>query len=574
MIQRIQELESNYGYVERIIRALSSNGDGPEIIDRLRNGESYQSIATELGDSSLGDLADLSPKSQNYFSLAIKEYDKDASAESGPASGPFKGGRWTTVTSDEALIDHLLALYFTWVHPMHMLFSRPHFLASYNNRVDVYCTAALVNAICAMACHLFDNVPGEHFQTSLDPGELSGKFLQEARSLIQGNRVGKLAVVQTYAVMFLVELSAGKGANSTSYIRVAADAIDQRIEAGYSTQAAEMTRWGIYSLSVDWAQFTFQVPTLFQIPPSLEIRPFGIIQDMEPWQLYRHLSDQAQPERQSFIILTASAHAKLLRIIHDTLALFYHSHEGSVSARELMVQYERYIVWKDNLPDEIAMANAETHQLPHVIALHVQYQTAVIQLFRPLLDFRQLSAEAFDHVRSLVLSYAWTGLDLFKTYQELYTGRFQHALQAYSLLHIADALIRFDRFPPESGTKVVQFTMKLLREMADGRCGFAASGPLQEAFRQAAVECHIPLPDDIDSLMKRTSPPPGFDGIINATTRLSYIQPVTQPIRSFNSSFALELEDEWRRFAEGDSTSESPVEDRLGVMKINALLNG
>lgn len=250
MIQRIHQLENNYSYVEQIIRALSSDGHGPEIIDRLRKGQSYESIAENLGNSSLGNLADLSPSSQNNLSLAIKEFDKDASVERGSSSGPLQGVRWTTVTSDEALIIHLLTLYFTWVHPVHMLFSKPHFLASYNNHVDVYCTAALVNAICAMACRLFDTAPNEHFQPSLDSAELCDKFMQEARSLVQHGPIGKLAIVQTYAVMFLVELSSGKGGHSTSYIRLAADAIDQRIEAGYSTQAAEMTRWGIYALSV------------------------------------------------------------------------------------------------------------------------------------------------------------------------------------------------------------------------------------------------------------------------------------------------------------------------------------
>ena len=250
MIQKIHQLQSSYSYIEQILHALSSDENGEDIINRLRNGQSYQSIAESLGQSLLGSLAGLTQTSQRNFSMAIKDYEKDATMERRMMTGAFHGGEWTTVTTDHTLINHLLTLYFTWVHPVHMLFSRPHFMASFVNRVDIYCTSALVNAICAMACFLFDASSDESFQTDLDPEDLKEKFMKEARTLVRGAPPEKLAVVQTYAVMFLVDLSSGRGANSASYIRLAADSIDQRIESGYSSQAAELTRWGIYALSV------------------------------------------------------------------------------------------------------------------------------------------------------------------------------------------------------------------------------------------------------------------------------------------------------------------------------------
>ena len=253
MIQKIHQLENDYSCVEQIIRALSSGEKGEDIINRLRNGQSYQSIAESLGPLPLGSfpaIADLSPGSQRNFSLAINDYDKDVMMERRTPAGPVRGGTWTTITSDQALIHHLLKLYFTWVHPVHMVFSRPHFMASFDNHDDVYCTSALVNAICAMACHLFVTKHDEGFELGLDPKDLRERFMLEARTLVQELPAEKLAVVQTYAVMFLVDLSSGIGATSASYIRLAADAIDQRVESGYSSQAAEMTKWGIYSLSV------------------------------------------------------------------------------------------------------------------------------------------------------------------------------------------------------------------------------------------------------------------------------------------------------------------------------------
>ena len=253
MIHKIHQLESSYSYIEQILHAISSDENGEDIISRLRNGQSYQSIAESLGNSSLGSLAglpDLSPNSQRNFSMAIRDYDTDVSIERRMKTAPSTGDEWTTVTTDHALLNHLLTLYFTWVHPVHMLFSRPHFMASYINRVDLYCTSALVNAICGMACHLFDTSPDAGFATDLDPADLREKFMNEARTLVRDAPPNKLAIIQTYAVMFLAELSSGKGANSASYVRLAADSIEQRMESEYSSQAVEMTRWGIYALSV------------------------------------------------------------------------------------------------------------------------------------------------------------------------------------------------------------------------------------------------------------------------------------------------------------------------------------
>ncbi|MCJ1379996.1 hypothetical protein MMC17_003099 [Xylographa soralifera] len=583
MIHKIHQLESGYSYIEQIIHALSYDANGEDIINRLRNGQSYQSIAHSLGqpsNASLAGLADLSPTSQRNFSLAITDYDKDATKERSMMTGPFDGGEWTTVTTDQTLINHLLMLYFTWVHPVHMLFSRPHFMASFVNRVDIYCTSALVNAICAMACHLFDTSSDESFPADLDPKDLGENFMKEARALVRDAPAEKLAIVQTYAVMFLVDLSSGKGANSTSYIRLAADSIDERIESGYSSQAAEMTRWGIYALSVDWAQFTFQVPTLYQIPSSLNLPDYSFNKDTSPWQLYRHLKDSSEPEQASYITHSSSAHAKLLRIIHDTLALFYHGHERTVTAKDLIEQYTRYITWKDELPDEISMKDETTQALPHVIAIHVQYQTALIQLFRPVLGLSGFPKEAFEHVRSLILGFAWTGLAMLKTYKEVYTCRYEQPLQAYALLHICDALIRFDPSPPAERTEVVRIGLQILKEAADGRGGYGVCGPLQEAFRKAAVECNIPLPEEIDDLMKFNPKTENPDAIINATTRLSYTQPVFQAVRCMNETFGDEFAEEWRKFVEGDAFRRRSESDDTrdshdsDVMKIDSILSG
>lgn len=56
------------------------------------------------------------------------------------------------------------------------------------------------------------------------------------------------AMLQTFAVMFLVELGHGQGARASSYIRLAGDAMNSLRDKTYSTEAMEVTKWGVYAL--------------------------------------------------------------------------------------------------------------------------------------------------------------------------------------------------------------------------------------------------------------------------------------------------------------------------------------
>lgn len=249
MVREIRDLQEKNNWVEHILRAISTDDSGTEVIQRLKNGESYRSVAQSLGRPPFPDIPDLSPKSQRQLSDALMDYDKDVASDRDSESGIRYDGEWTSVTSDHAFIDHLFSLYFTWVHPVHMLFSQNHFISSYRNHCNLYCTSSLVNAICAMGC-LFLGEKGKYStEDGSDPDKLRPRFMEEARSLIKPKHYNTRTMVQTFAVMFLVELGHGQGARATSYIRLAADAMNSLQDNNYSTEAMEITKWGIYALN-------------------------------------------------------------------------------------------------------------------------------------------------------------------------------------------------------------------------------------------------------------------------------------------------------------------------------------
>ena len=167
---------------------------------------------------------------------------------------------------------------------------------------------------------------------------------------------------------------------------------------------------------------------------------------------------------------------------------------------------------------------------------------------------------------------ALKGLEILDTYRRLYTCRYQLPFQSFYLLHMCDLLIRFSPTRPPA-TDVVHFCLAVLKESADGRGGFSICGPLQEMFRQSAVECGVPLPDDLLNLM---GPPSQYspDNLLDAYTRLSYVQPAGRITDHLERTFAQDFVTQWQDIFDTSLSAgkeDSPSSERS--MQIASLLN-
>ena len=236
------------GYTEKIIRSLKDNGRGTEIINRLKQGQSHQQIAEWLGHSFVttggvgADPDDLSPTTERNITEAITRYHSRMVADRDPRY-------WTSVTPEASFIEHLVNLYLTWIHPAHMLFDEDHFMASFRDCSDIYCSAALVNAICAMSCCLLHDESWENDeQTTAGIQLIRDKFLDETKRLMCEAEMRKTTAIQTYAVMFLVEVSSGRALIGSSHLRLAVETLLSRSSSEQSSEAEEIAMWGILTL--------------------------------------------------------------------------------------------------------------------------------------------------------------------------------------------------------------------------------------------------------------------------------------------------------------------------------------
>lgn len=247
-----QGLHESNEWADNILEVLSSNGHAEEIKKRLRNGESHHSIAAWLGsEAPIAGNVNMTEITQRNLVDVVRRVESyyrgnERMLREGSPEHDFQ---WTRVTSDEKLMRHLLNLYFTWVHPIYMLFSELDFLESFENRRRTYCSSALVNAICAMGCHLLD-IHGEYAAgRDLDVGTLREGFMKEARTLTPPEDYAKMTAIQAFAVVFLVDLSSGKALRAAGYLRLAADGLRSMSESEHSAEAVELSLWGVHTLN-------------------------------------------------------------------------------------------------------------------------------------------------------------------------------------------------------------------------------------------------------------------------------------------------------------------------------------
>ena len=237
-----------------ILETIGSNGHDREIISRLRRGDSHQSIAEwlhlENPDFAQGLEA---PTTHRRLIDVVKIYEKQCQQDDGlnrqsPSPSEVEIP-WTKVTQSHKLIGHLFDLYFTWVHPVHMLFSELDFKYDFRGNIQTNCSASLVNAICAMGCNLLESEDIGHQRNRIDAATLRDGFMNEARATLSPSSYSQMTSVQTLAVMFLVDLSSGKARRAIGYLRSAVENLKTSDGSPLSEEATEITVWGLHTLN-------------------------------------------------------------------------------------------------------------------------------------------------------------------------------------------------------------------------------------------------------------------------------------------------------------------------------------
>jgi len=72
---------------------------------------------------------------------------------------------------------------------------------------------------------------------------------------MRNTEYGKMTAIQTYAIMFLVELGSGKALIGTSHLRLAAEMLLSKSTSEQSLRSEEMAAWGVLTLHTCVSEF-------------------------------------------------------------------------------------------------------------------------------------------------------------------------------------------------------------------------------------------------------------------------------------------------------------------------------
>ena len=241
LLEQNANLDAEYSRSDRIIHSLKDDRQGIEIINRLKRGESSQSIASWLGRPMRKDGQAMSPTTEKDVDDAMFGYRDYMQERKDPRY-------WTSVALKPGTVEHLLQLYLTWIHPMHMLFDENHFLGSLRDCADTYCSPSLVNAMCAMACHLWHPRNLGINEASAKINALRTQFLNEAKTMLKDVDHSKMTNIQSHAVIALTEIAMGSGLMAGTRLRLAAEAMLAKQGQEQAKEAERVSQWGVVTL--------------------------------------------------------------------------------------------------------------------------------------------------------------------------------------------------------------------------------------------------------------------------------------------------------------------------------------
>ncbi|KAL8945758.1 MAG: hypothetical protein Q9222_007747 [Ikaeria aurantiellina] len=591
--QRNQGLLDSQEWQQIILDEIGRNGHDREIIRKLRRGQSSESIAIWLTQQQpiSRSLEIVPPEDRSLLDIvaAFEQHYREEAGIGHEKQQDIPRTDWTSVTSSPTLLGHLFDLYFTWVHPVHMLFSELDFRRSFESSDETYCSSALVNAICAMACHLIDG--DEEYVKDLDVDALATGFMNQARHEVRPQDYTRLTSVQALAIMYLADLSAGRARSATGYLRAAVEFLRAANLDGQSSEARELSSWGIQTLNTCVLEIrralasklirecrsstgiTYQKLYAPEVPQMVRFVHVNVDSDNEVWRFYRTVGEQRDLHvRPSYAILTACHQVALFRIIHESLNI-YCGLRGMATAEIVLTLYRRYLDWEEDLPPVLQSPDESAQPLPHVLYLHAQYHVAVVQHLTPLLQNDFFHGPWLHEIRRIVVDHAARGARIIDRSRQLYSTRYLMPLICFCIVHIGDTLIRYSPQDPLA-SEVVRFCLETLQEASPG---FPLCGPLQELFRRTAVECGTKLPSNIDQLTGGLGNY-GVDDILDACTRLDYKQPVDQSMRHVDENIEEDWPYKWQQIVESLARPEPPPSTRQMSLSekqipIDSLLN-
>ena len=205
----------------------------------------------------------------------------------------------------------------------------------------------------------------------------------------------------------------------------------------------------------------------------------------------------------------------------------------------------------------------------------IQYHVALVHLLQPLLQQEHFYQESYENLRTLLIKNARRGLELQDQYSRLYTPHYLSPIQLFCLVHLCDAIVRFDASDTASRTECIEFCLISLEQ---AKIGYTVAGPLQKMFHIALSDYGIPISGGLESHLG-ASIRIGPEDLLEACTRSSYRQPIAQLLPNMEPRLGQEFIEGYQQLFQGRPSERATAEASSAArgkqkrLEIGALLN-
>ncbi|EAW12394.1 fungal specific transcription factor domain-containing protein [Aspergillus clavatus NRRL 1] len=361
------------------------------VVNAIRSSTSPRSAAEYLQESALGQLSDahvgltkLATEYQLMNSMRLPTL-----CEEPIFSVPARP--WTTITSSDRLVSHLLSLYFTWDYPCYNWFDQRLFLADMIGCHSRFCSQLLVNAVLAHACLYSYSLrrPWDRFKEM----DMCIRFLSEAQRLRIADPQPSLTTVQALMVMNLTYNCLGKDKIGWSCLGAAIrmanelklyDPLSPAAGAGYDrsdpwNRARAATAWGLFEWQAVAAAVVHEAPRVQNAPfYDIPLSDSEVLDQRRYWHPYPF----RVPVYPSGVFSTSRARLELSVIINEVTKFILDAPVAAPSTDVFMSLHARLTEWLTDLRSGLQPSKDAP---PRVFMMHLHYHLSVAGLCKPLL---------------------------------------------------------------------------------------------------------------------------------------------------------------------------------------------
>ncbi|RPA79067.1 hypothetical protein BJ508DRAFT_145549 [Ascobolus immersus RN42] len=386
---------------------------------------------------------------------------------------------WTKLTDDDEFVEHLVALFFTWDQPMFMAIPESRFRYDFERGEKTYCSALMVNAICAVGCH-FSERP-EAYENGEMKVEARGRhFRNEAQRLMEQledkEKVADLVTIQAIFILAYEISVCYSDVNAYLHFTLLQRLVNKRSFQSHfeedplskefkgDREDFEWLFWGFYITDSGYlsppANPEFPLPNLPNCQREIEECPWYAYDGNGPYD-----RNHAPLELQRIISPMASGHSrvKLFCLLHDIDAFLYT--RGSImTAKGVLEMYMRLRRWKKDLPEEFSVINDDT--APYTLLTHMLHCCLHLILLKPFTQLRIRKQHPNSPTPlSLATEVCKDLLELFRIYHRRYSIRRTPSMTLQYLMFFLQ--IRQMSFPAPDAISDFKEIFALLAELAE-----------------------------------------------------------------------------------------------------------